>query len=143
MEQYNFFGFEVELDKAATQNWYARANEWGCTCGHCRNFLALAQKRNLPDAVLAPLQMLGIPPEKATYVCQLYPDGDGQCYQFSYRIVGRILSEREAEELPYNWGDGRCGHEPYPYGAPGFSEPHFDLEFYLTLPWVLEEPTEG
>lgn len=103
MEQYNFFGFEVELDKAATQNWYARANEWGCTCGHCRNFLALAQKRNLPDAVLAPLQMLGIPPEKATYVCQLYPDGDGQCYQFSYRIVGRILSEREAEELPYNW----------------------------------------
>lgn len=27
-----------------------------------------------------------------------------------------------------------CGHNPYPYGAPGFSEPHFDLEFWVWLP---------
>lgn len=27
-----------------------------------------------------------------------------------------------------------CGHNPYPYGAPGFPEPHFDLEFWVWLP---------
>ena len=29
------------------------------------------------------------------------------------------------------------------YGASGFPEPHFDLEFWLTLPWVLDEPVDG
>lgn len=77
---------------------------------------------------------LGIPPEKATYVCQIYPDGDGQHYQFSYRIAGNILSGEAAT------GAGRCCHEPYPYGAQEFPEPHFDLEFWVTLPWVLDEP---
>ena len=38
---------------------------------------------------------------------------------------------------------GTCCHEIYPYGAPDFPEPHFDLEFYLTLPWTLEEPEDG
>ena len=27
-----------------------------------------------------------------------------------------------------------CCHETYPYGAPGFPEPHFDLEFWVRLP---------
>ncbi|MBE6955233.1 MAG: hypothetical protein E7449_04905 [Ruminococcaceae bacterium] len=36
-------------------------------------------------------------------------------------------------------GSVRCSHESYPYGAPGFPEPHFDLEFSLKLPWILEE----
>lgn len=39
-------------------------------------------------------------------------------------------------EIP-NWV--HCCHDPYPYGAPNFPEPHFDLEFYATLPWVLDE----
>ena len=28
----------------------------------------------------------------------------------------------------------KCTHEPYPYGAPGFPTPHFDLEFWVRLP---------
>jgi hypothetical protein len=72
---------------------------------------------------------LGIPPEKATYVCHIYADGDGHHYQFSYRIVGNILGGEVA------MGFSRCCHEPYPYGAPGFPEPHFDLEFWMTLPF--------
>lgn len=129
-----FFGFEVEVDQKDTQHWYAAAKEWACDCGDCRNFLALARGRHLPAFVLEKLDKLGIPPEKATYVCQMYPDGDGQHYQFSYRIAGNILSGEATGEA------GRCCHEPYPYGAPGFPEPHFDLEFWVTLPWVLDEP---
>lgn len=130
----HLFGCMVEVDEASTHRWYATAEEWGCACGDCRNFLALARKRQLPAFVLEHLDKLGIPPEKATYVCRMYPDGDGQHYQFSYRIAGNILSVEATGEA------GRCCHEPYPYGAPGFPEPHFDLELWVTLPWVLDEP---
>lgn len=88
MLKHHFFGFEVEIDQESTRRWYATAEEWGCDCGDCRNFLALAHEKRLPSFVLEPLDKLGIPPEKATYVCQMYPDGDGQHYQFSYRITG-------------------------------------------------------
>ena len=100
--------------------------------------MTLARRREFPALVLEGLDKLGIPPEKATYVCEMYPDGDGLCYQFSFRIAGNILSG-EADTK----AGGRCCHETYPYGAPGFPEPHFDLEFFQTLPWVLDEPVDG
>lgn len=125
----------MEIDAASTRRWYAAAEEWGCDCGDCRNFLALARRRRLPAFVLEPLNRLGIPPEKATYVCLLYSDEEGHHYQVSYRIAGKILSDETGTEE-----NGKCWHEPYPYGAPGFPEPHFDMEFWITLPWVLDEP---
>ena len=138
MEQITLYGYQAALDAAATQSWYAAAQEWGCTCGHCRNFLALARQKALPAPILDTLDALGIPPEKATYVGELFTDEAGIHYQFSYRLCGSILSVPEqADSAP---DAGRCCHEPYPYGAPDFPAPHFDLEFFLTLPWVLEEP---
>ncbi len=54
-----------------------------------------------------------------------------------------ILNEDETVVKKYNWGEGRCCHESYPYGTPDFPTPHFDLEFWVTLPWVLEkQPNE-
>ena len=130
----DLWGSLVEVDREATRKWYQQAGPWGCTCGHCRNFLVLAEHRKLPESVLETLDSLGIPPEKATYVCELYTDEEGVHYQFSYRIAGHILEKAERSEQI-----GRCTHEPYPYGTPNFPEPHFDLEFFLTLPWILEE----
>ena len=134
MTTQGLFGSLVEIDETSTQRWYTSVEEWGCVCRDCRNFLTLAQKRQFPAFVLEHLDKLGIPPEKATYVCHLYDDEKGHLYQFSYRIAGNILSEETAT------GAGRCCHEMYPYGAPGFPEPHFDLEFCVTLPWVLDKP---
>lgn len=135
MDRCELFGYRVEVDMKATRDWYRNAGEWGCECGHCRNFLNLAKSRKLPVSVMEILDRLGIPPEKATYVCELYTDNAGIHYQFSYRIAGSILAE------PENNGtvNARCCHEPYPYGAPGFPLPHFDLEFYEVLPWTLNE----
>lgn len=138
MAQYNFWGVPAQVDQAATKNWYAHAQPWDCTCGHCRNFSALAQTQMLPEPVREILSKIGIPPEKATYVCQICPQDEGHLYQFSYRVAGCILDEG-AIPLSQSWGEVRCRHESYPYGAPGFPTPHFDLEFWLTLPWVLEE----
>ena len=135
MKNLTLFGYFVEVNLEATHNWYAQANAWGCSCGHCRNFLEHAKRNTLPEAASAALKELDIPAEKATYVSELYTDEAGVHYQFSYRLAGRILASLSQEKTIL----GRCCHERYPYGAPGFPEPHFDLEFWVTLPWVLEE----
>ena len=66
MKRLSWAGYTVEVDQEATRNWYARAEDWGCDCGHCRNFLALAKERKLPEEILGCLDELGIPPEKCT-----------------------------------------------------------------------------
>ena len=139
----------------ATRSCYAQAPDWDCPCGHCRNFLALARERKLPEELLAILDSLSIPPEKATYVCEL-DDRDwkekGVLYEISWRVAGAVVKKPESRENEGTfWGPPvqlpgfhlMLGHEIYPYGAPGFPEPHFDLNVSLYLPWVLDEPVEG
>jgi len=153
MTRLSWFGYEVEVDEAATAAWYAQAGEWGCECGCCRNFLALARERRLPEEILDILDRLHIPPEKATYVCQLYTDQEkGPLCQLSWRVAGGIVAKPEGEDAGPDWGPNvdfpsggglRLGHEVYPYGAPGFPAPCFDLEGDMFLPWVLDEPMGG
>ena len=135
MQKLDLFGYQVEFDADLTHTWYATAGEWGCECGHCRNFLKLAGNNALPPAIIETLEVLGIPPKKATYVGELYTDGDGIHYQFSYRLAGAILFAPDHEDPDH---PGRCCHEPYPYGAPDFPPRHFDLEFFAVLPWAAE-----
>ena len=115
----------VEVDREATSRWYTQAEDWGCQCGDCQKFVAMAKENLLPDRVRELLDLLEVPPSKVTYVSLL----DGRrLYQFSYRIAGNILSaDSPMDPL------GRCCHETYPYGAPDFPTPHFDLEFFAEL----------
>ena len=122
---------DVEIDKEKTKQWYAQAEDWGCDCEACINFLEVVKRDLLPSHIKKQLESLQIPASKATYVCLL--NGE-RLYQFSYRIAGNILSDEYAWE-----DDGRCCYEPYPYGAPNFPTPNFDIEFCVKLPWVLEE----
>lgn len=135
MQEHNLRHYHVEIDKSATSVWYEATDHWGCECGHCRNFLRLAEMKKLPLHVTQMLDQLEIPAEKATYVCALHTDDRGILYQFSYRIAGNILDAPNREDVE----EVRCCHEPYPYGAPNFPQPHFDLEFFAILPWVLDE----
>ena len=134
MKEYNLFGFQVEIDEDATKEWYDKADEWSCECEDCRHFVALTKKKKLPSAVLDILEQFGITPEKATYVCEIITEEHKVLYQFSYRMVGNILEEKDRGTKKFEWGEVCCGHEPYPYGAPGFPAPHFDLEFWVRLP---------
>lgn len=143
MKPCDFFGIPVEVEEKATREWYETALEWDCDCGDCRNFLALAKQKKLPHPVQELLSRLSIPPEMATYVCELCPTERGHLYEFSYRICGRILEEQKDNYHPYPWGSVRCWHEDYPYGAPGFPAPHFDLSFCAELEWILNESEEG
>lgn len=134
MRAYEVFGYRVEIDEEATKEWYDNADEWGCECGDCRHFVALVKKRELPAAVIEIMEQFGIMPEKSTYVCEIITEEHKVLYQFSYRMVGNILKERDESKKDFGWGEAYCRHEPYPYGAPGFPTPHFDLEFWVRLP---------
>ena len=133
------FSIPVEIDEAATAQWYSKQESWGCECADCRNFVALAKQKDLPEQIHSVLSELKIDADKATYVCEIIPKDDGHLYQFSYRIAGNILNEDAANSEKTEWGEIRCCHELYPYGAPDFATPHFDLEFWVTLPWVLDD----
>lgn len=45
-----------------------------------------------------------------------------------------MIRDESAENLTAQF-EGRWCHEPYPYGAPGLPNPHFNLESWATLPW--------
>ena len=155
MTAFFWCGYEAQVDEQATRACYAQAPDWDCPCGHCRNFVALARERKLPEELLAILDSLSIPPEKATYVCELYYDKDWRekvlLYQLSWRVAGAVVKKpesRENEGTP--WGPPSwlrscwlmLGHETCPV-EPDFPEPNFDLDVSLYLPWVLNEPVEG
>lgn len=38
MTTFSWYGYTVEVDEQATRDWYAQAEDWGCTCGHCWSF---------------------------------------------------------------------------------------------------------
>lgn len=138
MKKYILFGYQVEIDEKATKEWYSKSKGWQCDCGHCRNFIQLAKNEKLPTEILKLLKKLGVLPEKATYVREISSEEKQIMYQFSYRIAGNILEDQMAGENAPIWGEARCWHETYPYGAPDFPTPHFDLEFGVRLPWVLK-----
>ena len=135
MKKQDLFGYQVEIDEKLTKDWYEKSKGWGCDCAHCQNFLLLAKKKELPTEILDILKGFAILPEKPTYVCEITSEEGQILYQFSYRIAGNILEEGTGEK--FAWGEARCCHEIYPYGAPDFPEPHFDLEFWVRLPWIL------
>lgn len=89
MKEYKLFGYLVEIDKEATKDWYYTFKGWRCDCGHCQNFLLLAKKKELPNAVLDTLIAFGVLPEKPTYVCEIASEEGQILYQFSYRMAER------------------------------------------------------
>ena len=154
MTAFSWYGYGAQVDLEATRSYYAQAPDWDCICGHCRNFLALARARKLPEELLAILDSLSIPPEKATYVCEL-DDRDwkekGVLYEISWRLAGAVVKKPESRENEgTKWGPPvrlpgfqlMLGHEVCPV-EPDFPEPNFDLDVSLYLPWVLDEPVEG
>lgn len=133
---YTWGNFRVEVDEEATRAWYEQAEEWDCTCGHCRNFVLLVREGQLPEELLALLDKLGVPPEKASYVCELYEKEEKLYYQVNYRMAGRVLEGPESGSIPFGGLELSCGREAAPGPTDNFPEPYFDLMFFLWLPWI-------
>ena len=136
MGVYTWEGYQVEVDEETTRAYYSDSIEWECTCGHCRNFVLLAQERRLPVDILALLDKLGIPPEKASYVCELYDKDEKIYYQVNYRLAGRVLEGPEKAASSLGETGLLCGRETAPGSADDFPESFFDLMYFLWLPWI-------
>jgi len=139
MTAFDKFGYRTELDMEATRAWYDSAEDWGCDCWNCLNFVAAAKRREMPEELLNVLDELGIPPEKATYVCTLIErEEDGTVlYHISYRLAGRIVSAPEKRDGEIWFEEERFGTPPWPEDFP---KPFFEMEICPYLPWVLREP---
>ena len=133
MTTFSWYGYEVQVDGQATRDYYEKAGEWDCSCGHCRNFLALARERKLPEELLAILDSLSIPPEKATYVCVLYYDESwrekGLLYEISWRMAGTIVDRPAGKDNGQEWGP----LVKRPWG--GMLLGHCTCPGYWTSPW--------
>jgi len=142
MRQFDWYGCQAEIDVDTTRRWYETSPVWDCPCGHCRNFVALARDRRLPEEALSILDELGVPPEKATYVCELYHENGNLLYQVLYRLSGRPV-KGEMRHI-YPWGEMGLHIDVFePSSAEDFPPPWFDLELNFWLPWALDEPIEG
>ena len=136
-------GFRAEAGAEATREWYAhQGDEWYCMCGHCRNYVTLAKRRQLPEELLSLLDRLGIPPEKATYVCEL----DGKLlYELCWNVSGRLL-EKSGEAASTPWGSWCLEDREDQYQPSGdyleYPAPCFILHVFIRLPWVLDEPMD-
>ena len=137
MKKYDLFGYEVEIDEKATKDWYTNSEGWDCPCEDCKYFVSLAKQRKLPAIMLETLSQFEIAPEKATYVCSIYEENNEILYEICYRIAGNITKERMLDNENSKRKDFYCGHNSYPYGAPGFPETHFDLEFWIYIPKLI------
>ena len=112
MTNFSWYGYEARVDLETTQDCYEKAGDWDCPCGHCRNFVALARERKLPEELLAILDSLSIPPEKATYVCELYYDKD-------WREKGPALPARVADRGQGGQKAGEQGERGHRMGSAG------------------------
>ncbi len=138
MEQV-IFGWKLEVDEEATRRWYESAADWDCDCGHCRNFVAQGDA-SFPEELRTVLAAFGVRPAKASYVCQIDREGEQNLYQIQYPLVGKILERGpESEEFRVLTPDERTE----PDGAEDFPQPRIELELWLWLPWVLDEPLQG
>ena len=134
MKEYDFGGFRVELDGAATRAWYRKSAEWDCTCGHCRNFVLLAKERRLPEDMLTLLDKLSIPPEKPAYVCQMDEKEGRLFYQVTYCLSGRVSRGPEENNVALPWGEVNFQREPAPHEIP--EGEYMDMNLFLWLPWA-------
>ena len=135
MENYVLDRYRIVFDKEATSDWYQKYKGWDCSCADCQNFLTMVRKGKLPGAVTQMLQTFGLPADKPTYICKLYSSGESQLYQFNYRVAGKILNgPAPCEAVNFFRGSAMFGYDPYPWRAPGFPAPCFDLMLYVYLP---------
>jgi hypothetical protein len=145
-------GYHLEIDPNETSKAYSYQLA-SCDCAYCRNFYAASS--SIPRGLAEFLDSLGADSLNPVYISEICANPDGShFYSLFYDVIGRIISMPVSSEGSTHISnavslDGipesitaRIAKEPY---APGhFPPPAIEFEFFLNLPWALEEdPYEG
>jgi hypothetical protein len=148
MKNFSFDGWTILHDPQATREMNAVADLGAerCACPSCRNFVAVRDEM-YPRKFLEILAALGLERHKEYDVCESGPsEYGGRYYSGNYRFVGSV--ERDPgdrmTDITFDAPNG-------PTWSVFFSNtPHSDkpravavLEFWVELPWRLDESPEG
>jgi len=142
MEKKSFSFWQVEHDPQITRALYAAGIEQAqlCECSPCRNFRSLGTDAFHPT-VRTMLLALGIDPAQPAEVHQAGPSRYGRIqYGGFFHFVGRVLSGDREHLAETDGGFRYFVHEAAQLVPKAFTgHPVIQLEFVVSLPWVLSE----
>lgn len=143
--------YVLDIDVARTRAYYEAAQDFSCTCTGCRNFAQAV--RYLPDEVKAFFERLGMDMKKPAEVFAIYKNGDHSVYYGGFfHICGTILEgpntlvqidekhstvDKTAVCSLSDVFEFYFQEECYLLDEQ-FPRPVFQMEVYMTLPWVLQ-----
>ncbi len=140
----------ISYDAATTRRLYGLTEAWDCTCTDCANFRAVGAQAFSPT-LAALLEKLGIDPLKPAELCHNGDTGQEMPTQGWFHFVGRIEHGEDAWRQVTATGRVLEAEQFAPGEELGFSNelalvpeqfrghPIVQLEFGVTVPWVLGE----
>jgi hypothetical protein len=128
--------WDLEFDKEDTVKAYVDLTYY-CKCSYCRNFLATY--RILPSIYFEILHNLGIDPVKPAEIIEYCKNKDGtHLYQWWYHVVGNLLNKCETS-IKFTEQVDILIRNRDDLVPKDFPNPIIQIDFFASLPWVLEE----
>ena len=139
---FNIGSYTLDVDVEATKCGYAQvpAENCGCGCSGCRNFLQAAAQ--MPEKARTLLTTMGVDPAKFVHIspmCAL-EGGAKLDYLGWYHLCGHIVKGMQGLV-----DDQLCDGFSFSFtnqcqmADVDFPRPLIQMDFYAVLPWVLEE----
>jgi len=137
----------LECDPDATRSIYEASSHGAhvCSCAYCRNFIAVRDEA-YPSEFLELLAALGIDPHKEADIAEFGEEGAGRLYQGWYHFIGRVVEDHEDQMTLSDsgtvWSVFFSASRSLALSKFG-DEPLVQLDWSVTLPWVLAEAPES
>lgn len=150
----NFEDYVLDVDIEKTRAYHKSDERITCNCPGCRNFNRAVPE--FPHAVHQLFEEIGADPAKPEVLSLDYaPSKETMAYSGFYYLCGTVLSGPEPwrevaanhfqidEQCLLHISDDFdvCFSTPrHGIANPDFPKPIVELQFFCTLPWLLEEP---
>ena len=129
-------GSMASYDAERTRSAYTEVDAVAdCFCLDCRNYRAAWKPDYLEPALLEACEQIGIDPAKGL---EMVAGGlvDGLLsYHGQFPFFGEVVSDRPFKDRFYPWF-----FSPDTYGTARFADGLVSIEFFVQVPWVLQEP---
>jgi len=145
MQKLYFSDWIINIDVQKTAAYYnSISEEAGCKCSYCRNYIKACEY--FPDDVLNFFSSLGIDPKKEGEFMEYEAASNMHLYQGFYHIVGSIITGQS--RVIERWATLsliKIGNFEFAFNdnldlvSENFPKPVIQLEFEVTLPWLLNE----
>ena len=105
-----------------------------CFCPSCRNYRAAWNRNYFEPGLLAACARIGIDPAKSLEMSALEFTNGVLSYMGQFPFFGEVTGDRPFKDRFYPWF-----FLPDAYGSARFAEGLVTIEFFVQVPWVLQE----